>query len=58
MTTYKVIRNYRDWDRPSKTILTGLTKEQAQAHCSRPDTRGEDWFDGWTEETNNNKENN
>lgn len=50
MTTYKIIRMYRDWDRESKVILTGLTLAQAQEHCRREDTRGEGWFDGYEEE--------
>lgn len=49
-TTYKVIRFYKDWDRASKVILTGLTLDEAQAHCRREDTRGDDWFDGYEEE--------
>lgn len=50
MTTYKVIRFYKDHMRDSKVILTGLTLEQAQAHCNREDTRGDDWFDGYEAE--------
>lgn len=50
MKTYKIIRMYRDWDRESKVIMTGLTLEQAQEHCRREDTRGEGWFDGYEEE--------
>ena len=63
---YKVTRMYaRDSSRHfNRTIKTGLTLEEAQAHCSDPETssstctradrrritdqRG-DWFDGYTE---------
>lgn len=49
--TYKIIRFYRD-ERPSETLVRGLTLAQAQEHCSRPDTQGVDWFDGFeTEES-------
>lgn len=48
--TYKIVRNYRDFSRASKVILTGLTLEEAQAHCRRDDTRGEGWVDGYDEE--------
>lgn len=50
MTTYKVIRFYKDHMRDKKVIMTGLTLEQAQAHCKREDTRGDDWFDGYEAE--------
>ena len=54
MTTYKIIRFYRDNPDKRRTIKYGLTLEQAQAHCRRPDTRGESafgpWFDGYDEE--------
>ena len=46
MNEYKIIRFYRDHDN-RKTIRTGLTLEQAQECCSRDDTRGEGWFDGY-----------
>lgn len=50
MTTYKIIRFYKDWDRESWVVDTGLTLEEAQAHCRREDTHGEDWFDGYEAE--------
>ena len=45
---YKIIRFHRDSD--NETLVRGLTLEQAQAHCNRDDTRGEGWFDGYTED--------
>ena len=53
MTTYKIIRFYRDENHSDnkKVILTGLTEEEAQEHCQREDTREKGvWFDGYTEE--------
>jgi hypothetical protein len=47
--TYKIIR-FRFKGR-RRTIKTGLTLEQAQAHCSREDTHKPGvWFDGYTRE--------
>jgi hypothetical protein len=37
MTTYKIERLYRDHDRRD-LIATGLTLEEAQAHCRCPET--------------------
>lgn len=65
--TYKIIRFFFDSDRfPKRTIKTGLTLEEAQAHCNDPETssataksakarrltsqRGA-WFDGYEKET-------
>lgn len=63
MTTYSVIRFYRDQSRELKA--TGLTLEAAQAHCSDPESSSETarsveaklrtrlfgpWFDGYTAE--------
>lgn len=36
MTTYKIVRTYLKGGR--RTIATGLTLEQAQAHCRDPET--------------------
>jgi len=62
--TYRIVRSFRDSDR-RVTVATGLTQEQAQAHCSNPETssstctnsvgkartrRSGPWFDGWIEE--------
>lgn len=60
--TYKVIRNW--FQGPGRVIKCGLTLEEAQAHCQRPDTRRVvtkvwsdgstfervEWFDGYEEE--------
>ena len=44
---YRVVRFYRVSGR-RKVISVGLTREQAVAHCSRPDTRRAGvWFDGF-----------
>lgn len=63
MSTYKIVRMYMHGT--NRTIETGLTLEQAQAHCKDPETssrtctgsagkkrtreRGP-WFDGYSEE--------
>lgn len=49
---YKIVRYYAPHlNRAKRTIKRGLTLEQAQAHCSRPDTKREGkWFDGYTKE--------
>ena len=43
---YRIIRFYRNGRRP-RTIRNGLSKTEAQAHCSREDTHGPGWFDGY-----------
>lgn len=45
---YKIIRFWRDAD--NEVIETGLTLDEAQAHCRRDDTRGAGWFDGYEKE--------
>jgi hypothetical protein len=50
MTTYKILRFYREDGRRARTIKRGLTLEEAKAHCNRDDTHGDGWFDGWTTE--------
>ena len=46
--TYKIIRF--KFEGRKRTIERGLTLEEAQAHCSREDTHGDGWFDGYEEE--------
>ena len=64
MSTYRIVRLHRD--NPERVeLLQGLTLEEAQAHCSDPETssstckgeKGEDytaqhgpWFDAYEEE--------
>jgi hypothetical protein len=43
---YKIVRFYRH-DKPACTIKTGLTLEQAQAHCRDETTSTPDFFDGY-----------
>jgi len=47
-TTYRVTRFRFDGD--SEVVKRGLTLEEAQAHCRRDDTRGDGWFDGYSDE--------
>lgn len=61
--TYKIVRSYFRGGR--RTLATGLTLEQAQAHCSDPETSSSTatsakakattrrmgaWFDGYDKE--------
>lgn len=50
--TYRIIRFHFDTAHPDhrRTIATGLTLTEAQAHCQRDDTQGDGWFDGYNEE--------
>ena len=48
--TYKIVRFWRDEPGKHRTIKTGLTLREAQEHCSKESTRGEDWFDGYEKE--------
>lgn len=45
MAIYRIIR-FRQ-GRGGRTIKTGLTLKEAQAHCQRADTHGPGWFDGY-----------
>lgn len=51
MTTYKILRF--DLHQPTRVIATGLSLEEAQAHCRDEHTHGDGWFDGYTEEEKN-----
>lgn len=63
---YKIVRMFADHDRAPRrrVVKTGLTLEQAQAHCQDPETSSKtckgragrertrmygDWFDGYEE---------
>jgi hypothetical protein len=54
--TYKIIRYYAPDERgnpksPNRTILTGLTLEEAQEHCSSDDSKSEGvYFEGYVPE--------
>ena len=65
MTTYRIVRMYAHPSMSSEWIDTGLTLEEAQAHCKDPETSSKtatspsltnlthlfgDWFDGYEEE--------
>ena len=62
---YKIVRMFKDSPESNKIIATGLTLEEAQAHCSDPETSSSTatgltetiltknfgpWFDGYEEE--------
>jgi hypothetical protein len=52
-TTYKIVRKYKDENHPdhNKVIDTGLTRDEAQKHCSDPSTQEKGvWFDAFYEE--------
>ena len=46
--TYRIVRFRFKGKR--RVIKRGLTLEQAQAHCSSDDTKGDGWFDGYERE--------
>lgn len=47
LRAYRIIRFYKT-DRRPRTIKTGLTLDEAQAHCQDPTTRKEGvYFDGY-----------
>lgn len=61
---YKIVRHYKDAYPNKRTVETGLTLEEAQAHCNDPETSSSTctkpanvrrtkmigaWFDGYTE---------
>lgn len=49
--TYSIKRHYAPGvDKKNHIILTGLTLEEAQAHCSSEDTHCDEWFDGYYKE--------
>jgi hypothetical protein len=49
MGDYMIVRFFAD-DRPREIRQRGLTLIEAKAWCARSDTKGQDWFDGYTKE--------
>ena len=48
--TYRIIRFTMNARYRGLVIKSGLTLEQAQAHCEDPATSGDGWFDGFEKE--------
>lgn len=48
MSSYVILRFH--FDGPTEVIQTGVSLEYAQLHCNDPATHGEDWFDGYEKE--------
>ena len=46
--SYKIIRFFQRGK--NRTVKTGLTLTEARAHCSQSDSKGGDWYDGFTRE--------
>jgi hypothetical protein len=44
--TYRIMRYFRN-QAVAEIVDTGLTLEEAKAHCQREDTHGSGWFDGY-----------
>ena len=42
---YRIIRFRSDGHK--RTVKNGVTLKEAQTHCSRKDTHGPGWFDGY-----------
>ena len=47
---YKIIK-FRKNSRTQKIMERNLTLDEAKRYCSRPDTRGENWFCGFTKQS-------
>lgn len=72
MTTYKILRYFKDDPEMNRTLIArGLTLEEAQEHCSNPETSSStctdpelvamtvahgQWFDGYDAELGNEEE--
>lgn len=46
--SYRIVRFSQSF--PRQVIETGLTLEEARAHCQDESTQGEGWFDGYEAE--------
>lgn len=45
---YLIIRY--TWQKDKRIVKTGLSLNEAQAHCQNPKSSGNGWFDGYTEQ--------
>jgi hypothetical protein len=50
MSTYKIIRFFKEEGKPAQVMSGGHTLEEAKEWCSKKESHGLDWFDGYTEE--------
>ena len=50
MESYSIIRFFKNEGMKREVIEEGLTLEEAQTHCKRDDTQGENFFDGYEKE--------
>ena len=65
MTTYKIVRFFHRHDKRTQIVQTGLTLQEAQDHCSDPETSSQTctsaegrertrmhgaWFEGYQKE--------
>jgi hypothetical protein len=48
---YNVVKFYKEQGKKPRVVMYSLTLEEAQKHCRREDTHGEDWFDEYTRDT-------
>lgn len=49
--TYEIVRYYSPTtNKKNRVVKRRLTLKEAREHCSREDTRGKDWFDGYRKE--------
>ena len=49
--TFSIVRFYAPHTgKEQEVIAEGLTRKEAQEHCSDPDTRCDEYFDGFREE--------
>lgn len=52
MATYRIIRSFRPdkQENQPKNLPTGMSLDEAKAYCSNSMTKGDYWFDTFTEE--------
>ena len=48
--TYRIVRLYKEGDKPYKTIKRGVSLTEAEAHCTDSAKRGSPWIDAFYRE--------